>query len=152
VVGATPRPLYPRERPGTHCTGGWVGPRAGLDVYEKSRPHYHANSDLFPLLLTLLSNRSHILMSHLEACVTIIRCLHIIIFVALQSKLGLSRLLEVSRSLTHTVGRTPPNLRSPPRRGRYLRNTQHTQNTYVQALSRDSNLRSQHSSGFRPTP
>ena len=19
--------LYPRERPGTHCTGGWVGPR-----------------------------------------------------------------------------------------------------------------------------
>ena len=29
---ATPRPLYPRERPGTHCVGGWVGPRAGLDV------------------------------------------------------------------------------------------------------------------------
>jgi len=23
--------LYPRERPGTHFTGGWVGPRAGLD-------------------------------------------------------------------------------------------------------------------------
>jgi hypothetical protein len=23
--------LYPREGPGTHCTGGWVGPRAGLD-------------------------------------------------------------------------------------------------------------------------
>jgi len=21
----------PRERPGTHCTGGWVGPRAALD-------------------------------------------------------------------------------------------------------------------------
>jgi hypothetical protein len=30
VVNATPRPLYPRERPGTHCTGGWVRPRAGL--------------------------------------------------------------------------------------------------------------------------
>ena len=32
-VGSVPRPgrLYPRERPGTHCTGGWVGPRAGLD-------------------------------------------------------------------------------------------------------------------------
>jgi hypothetical protein len=29
----------PRERPGTHCTGGWVGPRAGLDVCEKSHPH-----------------------------------------------------------------------------------------------------------------
>jgi hypothetical protein len=28
----------PRERPGTHCTGGWVGPRAGLDRCGKSRP------------------------------------------------------------------------------------------------------------------
>jgi hypothetical protein len=26
-----PAAIYPRERPGTHCTGGWVGPRAGLD-------------------------------------------------------------------------------------------------------------------------
>jgi len=24
VVNATPRPLYPQERPGTHCIGGWV--------------------------------------------------------------------------------------------------------------------------------
>jgi hypothetical protein len=39
VVSTTPRPLYPRGRPGTHCTGGWVGPRAGLDVCENSRPH-----------------------------------------------------------------------------------------------------------------
>jgi hypothetical protein len=31
VVSTTPRPLYPRERPSTHCTGGWVSPRAGLD-------------------------------------------------------------------------------------------------------------------------
>jgi hypothetical protein len=38
VVSTTPQPLYPRERLGTHCTGGWVGPRAGLDVREKSRP------------------------------------------------------------------------------------------------------------------
>ena len=29
--------LYPRERPVTHFTGGWVGPRAGLDG-GKSRP------------------------------------------------------------------------------------------------------------------
>ena len=34
-----PRPLYPRERPGTHCIGGWVGPRAGLNGCGKSRPH-----------------------------------------------------------------------------------------------------------------
>jgi len=34
VVKATPRPLYPRERPGTHCMGGWVGPSSGLDGCE----------------------------------------------------------------------------------------------------------------------
>jgi hypothetical protein len=31
VVKATPRPLYPRERPGTHCMGGGLDPRVGLD-------------------------------------------------------------------------------------------------------------------------
>jgi hypothetical protein len=39
VVSITPQPLHPRERPGTHCSGGWLGPRAGLDRWEKSRPH-----------------------------------------------------------------------------------------------------------------
>jgi hypothetical protein len=29
----------PRERPVIHCTGGWEGPRAGLDGYGKSRLH-----------------------------------------------------------------------------------------------------------------
>jgi len=33
-----PAGLYPRERPGTHFTGGWVGPRASLNRYRKSRP------------------------------------------------------------------------------------------------------------------
>jgi len=33
VVNATPRPLYPREWPGTRYTGGWVSPRAGLGMY-----------------------------------------------------------------------------------------------------------------------
>ena len=30
---SAPRPgrFTPRERTGTHCIGGWVGPRAGLD-------------------------------------------------------------------------------------------------------------------------
>jgi len=28
----------PRERPGTHCIRGWVGPRVGLDWWGKSRP------------------------------------------------------------------------------------------------------------------
>jgi len=30
--------IYLREIPGTHCTGSWVGPRAGLDSCGKSRP------------------------------------------------------------------------------------------------------------------
>ena len=37
VFNATPRPLYPREKPGTHCIGGWVGPRAGLDGCRRYR-------------------------------------------------------------------------------------------------------------------
>ena len=39
-VSVTPRPLFtPGERPGTRCTGGWVGPSAGLDRCGKSRSH-----------------------------------------------------------------------------------------------------------------
>jgi len=30
--------LPPGERSGNHCTGGWVGPRAGLDGCGNSRP------------------------------------------------------------------------------------------------------------------
>ena len=33
-----PAALYPRERYGTHCTGGWVGPRASLDGRKISSP------------------------------------------------------------------------------------------------------------------
>jgi hypothetical protein len=33
-----PAALSLGERPGTHVTGGWVGPRAGLDGNGKSRP------------------------------------------------------------------------------------------------------------------
>jgi hypothetical protein len=36
-TASRPGRLYPRERPGTHCTGGWVGPGAGLDRCRKSR-------------------------------------------------------------------------------------------------------------------
>jgi hypothetical protein len=39
VVNFTSRPLYPRERPGTRCIGGWVCPRAGLNGCGKSHPH-----------------------------------------------------------------------------------------------------------------
>jgi len=30
--------FYTRERPGTHCVGGWVGSGASLDRCGKSRP------------------------------------------------------------------------------------------------------------------
>jgi hypothetical protein len=59
VVSTTPRPLYPWERHGTHCTEGWVGPRAGLDLCEKSRPHrdffYYSKSKLQNVVLLLYS-------------------------------------------------------------------------------------------------
>jgi hypothetical protein len=33
-----PAALYPRERTsGTHCTGGWVGPRTGLDTEARGK-------------------------------------------------------------------------------------------------------------------
>jgi hypothetical protein len=39
VVSVTPRPRFtPGERtPGTHWTGGWVGPRAGLDTGDRGK-------------------------------------------------------------------------------------------------------------------
>ena len=30
--------LYPRERPGTHCTGGWVGPQGRSGQVRKISP------------------------------------------------------------------------------------------------------------------
>jgi hypothetical protein len=39
---SAPRPgrCTPGKRPSTHCTGGWVGPRASLDGCGKSCPHW----------------------------------------------------------------------------------------------------------------
>jgi hypothetical protein len=70
VVSTTPPPLYPRERPGIHCTGDWVGPRAGLDVCEKSHPHrdFFCNAlYLFPLL----HSKKH---SHFTTCQLQVLC------------------------------------------------------------------------------
>jgi hypothetical protein len=48
VVNATPWQLYPRERRGTHCIGGWVDPRACLDgIRSPDRPA--SNESLFRL-------------------------------------------------------------------------------------------------------
>ena len=38
MVSAKLRPIYPPERPGTRCIGGWVGPRTGLDGCGNYRP------------------------------------------------------------------------------------------------------------------
>jgi len=40
-LGSHPCLFTPRERPpGTHWTGGWVGPTAGLDVVVRKRTHF----------------------------------------------------------------------------------------------------------------
>ena len=39
MVNATPRPLYPRKRRGTHCVRSTVSHRAGIDGCRKSRPN-----------------------------------------------------------------------------------------------------------------
>jgi hypothetical protein len=39
ALAAVPLPLPP-QRPGTHCIGGWVGLRAGLDGCGKTRSHW----------------------------------------------------------------------------------------------------------------
>jgi len=41
--------LYPRERPGTHFTGGWVGTRAGLDGRKIS-----SRLEIYILIITLI--------------------------------------------------------------------------------------------------
>jgi len=54
-----PAVLYPRERPGTYCTGGWVDPRAGLDRCGKSRPHRDSipgPSSPSPVTVTVTTN------------------------------------------------------------------------------------------------
>jgi hypothetical protein len=62
VVSTTPPPLYPRERPGTHCTGGYVGHRSCLDLCEKSRPErvsIPGPSSPYPVAIPTELSRSH---------------------------------------------------------------------------------------------
>jgi hypothetical protein len=40
VVNATPRPRYPQETPGTHCTESRVGTRAGKHACGKTGVHW----------------------------------------------------------------------------------------------------------------
>jgi len=43
VVNVTPRALYPREKDGTHFTGGWLSTTAVLEWGEKSSPNRGSN-------------------------------------------------------------------------------------------------------------
>jgi hypothetical protein len=68
-----PAAIYPRERPGTPCTGGWVGPRAGLDRCGKSHPHRCPISNLPARnqLLYWLSYQAHtVWRNETEICYT----------------------------------------------------------------------------------
>jgi hypothetical protein len=42
--------FIPRERPGTHCTGGWVGPKAGLAGAENLAPTGIRSPDPQPVI------------------------------------------------------------------------------------------------------
>jgi hypothetical protein len=58
---STPHPsrFTPRKRPGTHCTGGWVGPRAGPDRRGISRLYWDSTSRLSsPEWVTILTTLS----------------------------------------------------------------------------------------------
>jgi len=54
-VSRTPRPHFtPGERAGTHCTGGWVGPRAGLDGEKiSSPPGFDLGQEIFLALISV---------------------------------------------------------------------------------------------------
>jgi len=57
-----PAALYPRERPCTRFTGGWVGPRVGLDRRKISSPPEFDPGPSSPVAQSLyrLSYRAHI--------------------------------------------------------------------------------------------
>ena len=56
VVNAMPWPLYPRERPSTHCIEGWVGPRAGADGCGKSRSPTGLNPQIVQPIVSRYTN------------------------------------------------------------------------------------------------
>jgi hypothetical protein len=97
VVNATPRTLYPRERLGTYCIGGWVGPRAGLDGCGKSRPPTGIRSPGRPFRSVSLYRLSYPGQSYTVCCSKFrrdfVRCCS-----SLKSN-GLSRLLKTFRNI-----------------------------------------------------
>jgi len=61
--------LYPRERPGTHFTGGWVGPRASLDGQKISSPSEFDPGPSSPQLTTGFNILKILHNAHIVLCV-----------------------------------------------------------------------------------
>jgi len=59
VFKVTPRPLYPQERPGTHCIGGWVGPQGRSGRVRKISPPTGTRSPDRPACSELLYQLSY---------------------------------------------------------------------------------------------
>ena len=140
-VNATPRPLYPRERPGAHCIEVWVGSRAGLEGCRKSRapPGFDPRN----VQLVASSYTDCAIMAPTE----IVGIIENRIFfpVALRPNVGHGlHILEVSTSHTQrrtTVGRTPLDEGLARRRNHYLttHNTDKRQDTQASGGIRTHN-------------
>jgi hypothetical protein len=75
VANATPRPLYPRRRPGTHCVGGWVEPGPVWKVAENLVPN-----GVIPTELSLPTIYMYIYV-HIYVCVCMYVCVYICIYI-----------------------------------------------------------------------
>ena len=78
-----PAALYRRERHGTHFTGGWVGPRAGLNGRKNLVPTGIRSRTVKPVALSLyrLSYRAHVSMYVSTYCVCVCVCVYIYIYI-----------------------------------------------------------------------
>ena len=77
VVSSTPRPHFtPEKDPVPNFTGGWVGPRAGLDG-GKSRPHRDSIPDRPASNQSLyrLSYPAHYVYIYIYICINLAVCL-----------------------------------------------------------------------------
>ena len=73
VDNATPRLLYPQERPGIHCRGRWVGHRVGLDGCGKSHPSPGFDPREVPPVATSLYRLSYHGLS--DTCCSVVKLL-----------------------------------------------------------------------------
>ena len=73
-----PAALYPQERPGPNFTGGWVGPRAGLDGRDSIPDLPARNQSLYRL-----SYRAHL---YINVCMCVCVCVYVYIYIYIYIK------------------------------------------------------------------